>query len=74
MGFQGITHNSGVSLVEASKKSGIKILANFEEERFAGKKHFAGYPEKSVYELKKYLLKLVKLLRIFSVFFMVGIY
>ncbi|MCP4264625.1 MAG: carbamoyltransferase [Candidatus Brocadiaceae bacterium] len=70
LGFQGIIHNSGVSLVEASKKTGIKILANYEEERFTGKKHFAGYPENSVYELKKYLTKIGKTTDdIFSIFY-----
>jgi len=58
LGFHALTHDSSISLIEASKQNGITILANIEEERFNGKKHFAGYPEHSVYELKK-MLKLI---------------
>ncbi|NQU63722.1 MAG: carbamoyltransferase, partial [SAR324 cluster bacterium] len=60
LGFQGIIQNSGLSLIEASKNDGIKVLANYEEERLAGEKHYAGYPGKSVIELKKHLFRLGK--------------
>jgi carbamoyltransferase len=60
LGFQGIIHNSGLALIEASQKSGIKVLANHEEERFIGKKHYAGYPEKCAEEVKKQLAQLGK--------------
>lgn len=52
LGFQGVVHNSGLSLVEASRAGGVKLLANYEEERFAGEKHFAGYPQHSIEEMK----------------------
>jgi carbamoyltransferase len=51
-------HNSGVSLVEATAASGIRILANYEEERFSSVKHAAGYPEHSIRELGLYLKSL----------------
>ncbi len=60
LGFQSLAHNSGVSLIETSQKEGIRILANYEEERFAAKKHFAGYPKKSIEELKRLLTKIGK--------------
>jgi carbamoyltransferase len=41
-------HNSGVALVEVSARKGVRLLANDEEERFTGIKHFDGYPEQSV--------------------------
>lgn len=37
-------HNSGVALIEASAAHGIRLLANDEEERFAGKKHCDDFP------------------------------
>ena len=58
LGFQGIIHNSGVSLVEVSREKGICVLANLEEERFQGKKHFAGYPERAVAETRRLLTRL----------------
>ena len=59
VGFN-IAHNSGVSLIEASRKNGIRTLANYEEERFTGIKHYAGYPEKSISELSRLLASLGK--------------
>ena len=55
LGFQGIFHNSGVSLVEASRNGGIRLLSNYEEERFGASKHHAGYPAQSLAELKAFL-------------------
>jgi carbamoyltransferase len=37
-------HNSGSALVEVSARSGLRLLANDEEERFTGVKHYDGYP------------------------------
>jgi carbamoyltransferase len=44
-------HNSGAALVEVSRDAGIRLLANDEEERFTGVKHFDGYPEHALDEL-----------------------
>ena len=55
MGFLGTTHNSGISLIKATKKYGIEVIGNYEEERFNGTKHFAGYPANCVPEIKKCL-------------------
>ena len=41
-------HNCGIGLIEASAANGIRLLANDEEERFTGVKHFDGYPEHCV--------------------------
>jgi carbamoyltransferase len=38
-------HNSGIALVEASSKQGVRLLTNNEEERFSGIKHDTGYPQ-----------------------------
>lgn len=48
-------HNSGVALVEASAKTGLRLIANNEEERFSGVKHAANYPELSVELLRSQL-------------------
>ena len=53
-------HNSGISLIEASRQGGIQVLANLEEERYVAIKHFAGYPEKSVREMIKLLSRIGK--------------
>lgn len=42
------THNSGIALVEASARDGIRLLSNDEEERFTGDKHCAEYPARSI--------------------------
>jgi len=55
-----VGHNSGVSLIEASAAKGIQILANYEEERYNGVKHSAGYPRHCVEELRRLLAKLGK--------------
>lgn len=60
LGFLGTTHNSGLALVEASKDRGIRVLGNYEEERFSGVKHFAGYPKHSAAQIKILLNKLGK--------------
>ena len=70
LGFQGIVHNSGASLIEASKSEGIRILANCEEERFLASKHFAGYPGESLKEITSLLKQRGKTPRdIFCVFY-----
>lgn len=48
-------HNSGVSLVRVSKKCGIEILSNDEEERLVGEKHYDGYPAQTIALLKERL-------------------
>ena len=55
LGLLGTTHNSGLALVQASRDKGVVLLANFEEERFSEVKHFAGYPARSVAEMKEML-------------------
>lgn len=44
-------HNSGIGLIEVSARDGIRLLANHEEERFQGIKHFQNYPTESVKSL-----------------------
>jgi len=41
-------HNAGAGLVEASKEGGIQVIANHEEERFRGIKHFKQFPSHSI--------------------------
>jgi carbamoyltransferase len=41
-------HNAGIALVEASQTKGVCLICNEEEERFTGKKHYAGYPKLSI--------------------------
>src|SRR5438270_7425295 len=41
-------HNSGVALVEASSKGGIRLICNHEEERFSGIKHSTEYPRNAL--------------------------
>ena len=41
-------HNAGVGLIEVSQAGGIRIVANHEEERFRGIKHFQRYPGRCV--------------------------
>ena len=40
-------HNSGVALVEVTS-SGVRTVANHEEERYTGIKHYGGFPNHSV--------------------------
>jgi carbamoyltransferase len=42
------THNSGVALVEVTRKSGPRLILNNEEERFSGNKHTTEYPARSI--------------------------
>lgn len=58
LGFLGTTHNSGLSLLRASRNSGLELIANYEEERFAEVKHFAGYPRRAAEEMKLLLRRL----------------
>lgn len=46
------THNSGVSLIEASRDGGPRILCNNEEERFSGKRYTTAFPRCSITALK----------------------
>ncbi len=48
-------HNCGIGLIEATAANGIRLLANDEEERFTGIKHYDGYPEHSVAVFKRRL-------------------
>ena len=43
VGVTAATHAASVAVVEADQQ-GIRLLANHEEERFAGVKHYAGFP------------------------------
>ena len=56
MGIAG--HNSGACVVEVSARHGVRLLANDEEERFTGVKHFGGYPAQSIESLKQRLARL----------------
>ena len=47
------THNAGVSLVSVSKKKGIHLICNNEEERFSGMKHDWRFPIHSLSKLKE---------------------
>ncbi len=51
-------HNSGAALVEVSARHGVRLLANDEEERFTGVKHFGGYPAQSIESLKQRLARM----------------
>jgi carbamoyltransferase len=48
LGITACTHNSGVGLVEASLKHGVRLICNNEEERYVGIKHYTKYPEQAV--------------------------
>lgn len=41
-------HNSGVALVEVSRESGVRLIANNEEERFSGVKHDTAFPQRAI--------------------------
>lgn len=70
LGFLATSHNSGISLVEASREDGIVVLANCEEERFSGIKHHSGFPFHSVAELRRSLGRWgLSPSRIFGVFY-----
>lgn len=49
------THNSGIALVEASARDGIRLISNDEEERFTGIKHCSDYPAHSIECFKRRL-------------------
>ena len=57
-GIVSASHNCGVGLIKASRANGIELLANDEEERFTGVKHYDGYPVHSVALLKERLNRL----------------
>jgi len=46
-------HDAGAALVEASARDGVRLLASHEEERFAGVRHYAGAPERSLHALRR---------------------
>ncbi len=48
-------HNSGCALVEVSPETGVRLLFNDEEERHVGIKHYPGFPEHSLEELRREL-------------------
>ncbi len=48
-------HDSGLSLVEASPRGGIEILATFAEDRFVQKKRYGAFPSRSVAALREYM-------------------
>jgi carbamoyltransferase len=52
LGFAMNTHNAGVSLVQASKADGVRLITNNEEERYAGVKHYLQYPELAIEDLR----------------------
>jgi carbamoyltransferase len=41
-------HNTGIALVEVSRKDGVRLLCNNEEERFSGQKHSDRFPRHSI--------------------------
>lgn len=45
-------HNSGVALIELSRRQGPNIICNNEEERFSGKKHSTEFPGHALGSLK----------------------
>ncbi len=51
MGIGPSGHNAGAALVEVSQARGVRLICNEEEERFTGKKHYAGYPQLSIESL-----------------------
>jgi carbamoyltransferase len=44
-------HNSGVALVEITRRDGPRLIVNNEEERFSGNKHTTEYPRASLDDL-----------------------
>jgi len=52
VGVSAGAHNAGTALVRASAYDGVCLIANNEEERFAGIKHYNGYPEQSASALR----------------------
>jgi len=45
-------HNSGVALIEVSRRHGPRIICNNEEERFSGEKHSTDFPRHALASLK----------------------
>ncbi|HEX6288828.1 MAG TPA: carbamoyltransferase C-terminal domain-containing protein [Herpetosiphonaceae bacterium] len=58
LGITSCTHNSGVGLVSASLKDGVRLITNNEEERFVGVKHYTKYPEQSIEVLREQMAQL----------------
>lgn len=52
VGVSAGAHNAGTALVRVSAYDGVCLIANNEEERFAGIKHYNGYPEGAVRALR----------------------
>ncbi len=47
-GFHSGSHNAGLALVKVTQKNGVELLANNEEERFQGIKHYDRFPVHSL--------------------------
>ena len=58
LGLAPAGHNSGAALVEVSNTSGVRLISNEEEERYAGIKHCASYPRHAVEAVKARLTAL----------------
>jgi carbamoyltransferase len=58
LGISSGGHDSGISLVRTSLSQGTELLLNNQEERFTGKKHDGGFPEKSIEALKAEMARL----------------
>ncbi|MBU0758483.1 MAG: carbamoyltransferase [Nanoarchaeota archaeon] len=48
LGFNPAFHNTNVALIKVTKKNGIELICNEEEERYSGKKHDHRYPKNSL--------------------------
>ena len=48
VGFHSGSHGAGIALVEVTKKNGVNLITNNEEERYQGKKFYPHFPEQSV--------------------------
>lgn len=48
VGFHSGSHGAGVAMVEVTKKNGVNLITNNEEERYQGKKFYPHFPEQSV--------------------------
>ena len=51
-------HNSGAALVRASRRTGVEVICNEEEERYKAVKHCHDYPEQSLDAVKQHMRRL----------------
>ena len=58
VGVSAGAHNAGTALVRVSAEEGVCLIANNEEERFTGIKHYNGYPEQSASALRAQMERL----------------